>query len=75
MVRESLADFLLLEISARAAEVFFLPDLISGLRYCLWVAVLLRFHLRVSLVSCLYQKVPWFIGDLGFLEGLISTCE
>ena len=30
---------------------------------------------RVFLGSCLYQKVPCFIGAPKFLEGLLRTCE
>ena len=30
---------------------------------------------RVFLGSCLYQKVPYFIGAPKFLEGLLHACE
>ena len=41
MFRDSLTDFLSLEMSAQAVEVFLMPYLPVGIRSCIWVSIFL----------------------------------
>ena len=41
MIRDSLADFLSLAMSAEAVEFFLMPYLPVGIRSCIWVSIFL----------------------------------
>ena len=56
VVRGSLDDFISLEVSTQAAEDFFPPDLLSGLRSCLQVALFLRSCLEDFFRILLFRK-------------------
>ena len=63
VIRDSSANFLSLKISARAAEVFFLPDLLRGLLYCRRVDILLLSCLASFFGLMFFPKMfPVFSG-------------
>ena len=73
VVRYSLADFILLEISIQAAGVKFMPDLFRGFRSCCRVALLLRSYLAGFFRLFLVLKVSLFSWGFKLSEGLIRA--
>ena len=85
VVRGSLDDFISLEFSTQAAEDFFPPDLLSGLRSCLQVALFLRSCLEDFFRILLFRKrfiVLWGVWNywrdwsapaINFLGSLIAA--
>ena len=69
MVRDSLADFLSLAISARAAEIFLPPDLIGGICSCHRVDIFLRSHMAGFFRLSLFPKGSLFSRGSEILWG------
>ena len=63
------ADFLLLAISVQAAEVFYSPDLLGGLRFCRRVDILLRSYLAGFFGIFLFPKGSLFSRGSKILGG------